>query len=106
MALLICSYALIVLFYEYNFWIESLWGVFTTQISQNGNNSYSTIILFGMFHKLIRFLVICGMSLLLSSVLDFKLNRSDDPDAVMEDFMTYNIIEFEPRDFQNGDIEM
>jgi len=46
------------------------------------------------------------MSLLLSSVLDFKLNRSDDPDAVMEDFMTYNIIEFEPRDFQNGDIEM
>lgn len=46
------------------------------------------------------------MSLLLSAVCDSKLNRSGDQDAVMEDFMGYNIIDFDGRDFENGDIEM
>jgi hypothetical protein len=99
MTLLIACYALIILFYVCNFLIEALWDIFASQVPTDSNKSYETIVMFGMFHKMIRFIVICGMSLLLSSTLDFKLNRTDDPDAVMEDFMTYNIIEFEGRDF-------
>jgi hypothetical protein len=107
MSLLISCYALIILFYVCNFLVEALWDIFQTQfISQKGERSYHTIVLFSMFIKMIRFVVICGMSLLLSAVCDFKLNRSGDQDAVMEDFMGYNIIDFDGRDFENGDIEM
>ena len=109
MTLLICSYALIVLFYVCNFLVEALWTTFSTQLQNqsDGDTSYSLIIAFGTFHKLIRLIVITGMSLLLSSVCDPLLNRSEDPDAVLEDFMTYDIIEFNARDFaENGDIEM
>jgi hypothetical protein len=67
--------------------METFWVLWSLEKQNKGGMTYEQVMVFQTLKKLLRFVVICGMSMLLSSVCDPILNRSDDPEAVLEDFM-------------------
>jgi hypothetical protein len=87
LSLLVSCYGLIIMFYVCNFLMETFWALWTMEKQQKGGFSAEQIMVFHNLQKMLRFIVILGMSLLLSSVCDCYLNRTGNPQAVLEDFM-------------------
>lgn len=67
--------------------METFWALWTMEKQQKGGFSAEQVMVFHNLQKILRFIVILGMSLLLSSVCDCYLNRTGNPQAVLEDFM-------------------
>jgi hypothetical protein len=67
--------------------METFWALWTLEKQRTGGMTYEQLLVFQTLQKVLHFIVICGMSILLSSVCDPLLNRSGDSAAVLEDFM-------------------